>query len=534
VGAAGTSSTFTLAPATSPSADSPPSNPVDLPHSFALPLPTAYKLSGMPPPLLSLVVPSLTLSIPDLRAQVTRLAFGFLILVIGLAALALFFFRRRTRDLTLLSLGFAAVLYGLRLLPRESIIQSIFHISKPLQNHIDLWITCLILTPFLMFFLQVALEPGRTLVRWALYLQPIFVALAITRDLLGLSPSLARGINRIFVFTLIASMVANLPWFRSKASRKPLNSEYRILISGLLIFGAFVVYGNLADLRLVAGANIEPLGFLIFLAFLGYLAAHRIFANEEHLLAINKELQIANQIQSSILPHEVPRLAGLEIVARYVPMSAVAGDFYDFLVVDDRRVGILVADVTGHGVPAALIASMLKVAFAGQSAHADDPAHVLTGLNRALCGKFEEHFVTAAYVFVDLEKSLLRYAGAGHPPLLHASRRNPHARNSSREVEANGLMLGLFPEAIYSSLEIPLDPGDRVVLYTDGILESMNTAREEFGKSRLKKFLDASASSASHLADALLLELRRWSATDLGRAQDDDITLLVLDFLPSP
>jgi len=489
----------------------------------------------MPLALLSLVVPSLTLSIPDLRAQVTRLAFGFLILVIGLAALALFFFRRKTRDLTLLSLGIAAVLYGLRLLPRESIIQSIFHISKPLQNHIDLWITCLILTPFLMFFLQVALEPGRTLVRWALYLQPIFVALAITRDLLGLSPSLAKGINRIFVFTLIASMVANLPWFRSKASRKPLNSEYRILISGLLIFGAFVVYGNLADLRLVAGANIEPIGFLIFLAFLGYLAAHRIFANEEHLLAINKELQIANQIQSSILPRDVPHIAGLEIVARYVPMSAVAGDFYDFLVVDDRRIGVLIADVTGHGVPAALIASMLKVAFAGQIAHAEDPARVLAGLNRALCGKFEEHFVTAAYVFVDLDKFVLRYAGAGHPPLLFAPRTIASVRElDSREVEANGLMLGLFPEATYSSVEIPLDAGDRVLLFTDGILEAMNSAREEFGKSRLKKFLAASSSSASHLADALLLELRRWSGAEAQRAHDDDITLLVLDFSPCP
>ena len=100
--------------------------------------------------------------------------------------------------------------------------------------------------------------------------------------------------------------------------------------------------------------------------------------------------------------------------------------------------------------------------------------------------------------------------------------------------EANGLMLGLFPEATHSSLEIPLDPGDRIVLYTDGILESMNTAREEFDKSRLKKFLDASAFSAAHVADALLVELGRWSATDKGRPQGDDITLLVLDFLPFP
>jgi len=107
-------------------------------------------------------------------------------------------------------------------------------------------------------------------------------------------------------------------------------------------------------------------------------------------------------------------LTGLDIAARYLPMSAVAGDFYDFLFIDEKRIGILIADVTGHGIPAALIASMLKVAFAAQAHHANDPACVLAGLNRALCGKFEEHFVTAAYLFIDLQNYLLRYSAAGH------------------------------------------------------------------------------------------------------------------------
>jgi serine phosphatase RsbU (regulator of sigma subunit) len=172
---------------------------------------------------------------------------------------------------------------------------------------------------------------------------------------------------------------------------------------------------------------------------------------------------------------------------------------------------------------------MLKVAFAGQTAHAEDPARVLAGLNRALCGKFEEHFVTAAYVFVDLDKFVLRYAGAGHPPLLLASLSAQGLDSESHEIEANGLMLGLFPDAAYAAVEIPLGAGDRILLYTDGILEAMNAAREEFGKSRLKKFLAASSKSAAHLADALLLEFRRWSSSDGGRPQDDDITLLVLE-----
>src|SRR5262249_32114832 len=192
---------------------------------------------------------------------------------------------------------------------------------------------------------------------------------------------------------------------------------------------------------------------------------------------INKELEIARSIQSSILPKTIPAHAGLEIAARYVPMSAVAGDFYDFLPVDDKRLGILVADVTGHGVPAALIASMLKVAFVGQTAHAHDPALVLTGLNRALCGKFEEHFVTAAYLFVNLERAVLRYAAAGHPPQLLA----PGRSTSVVELAEGGLMLGLFPEAEYSYAEMPIASGSRCLLFTDGLLESANSAQEEFG-----------------------------------------------------
>src|SRR5467141_2550765 len=110
------------------------------------------------------------------------------------------------------------------------------------------------------------------------------------------------------------------------------------------------------------------------------------------LLDINNELEMAREIQLSILPHEIPKIRGLEIAARYIPMNSVAGDFYDFIFVDEKHVGILVADVSGHGMPAALIASMLKIALAAQSAHADDPARVLQGLNQALCGKLQHHY----------------------------------------------------------------------------------------------------------------------------------------------
>ena len=301
----------------------------------------------------------------------------------------------------------------------------------------------------------------------------------------------------------------------------------RVFIIGFIIWLLFVVHSNLLGLQILTGHNVEFLGFLIFVGCLGYISAYRTFANEERLLAIDKELEIARRIQSSTLPQSVPTLAGLEIAARYVPMSAVAGDFYDFLPVDDQRVGILIADVTGHGIPAALIASMLKVAFAAQALYASDPARVLTGLNRILCGKFEEHFVTAAYLFVDLERNLLRYSAAAHPPLMLVSR----SEGEVRELEENGLMLGLFPDATYTCAEIRVRPGDRCLLYTDGILEAQNAAQEEFSKSRCKEFLQTQRDvPAARFANLLLDRIASYSDRNSGRAQEDDITLLVLDF----
>src|SRR5271157_285496 len=196
----------------------------------------------------------------------------------------------------------------------------------------------------------------------------------------------------------------------------------------------------------------------------------------QQLLTIQKELETARQIQMSILPSEIPKIDGLEIAARYVPMTSVAGDFYDFIVVDEKHIGILVADVSGHGMPAALIASMLKIALSAQLAHAADPAQVLLGLNQALCGKFQRHYVTAAYLFADMLKGTLRYAGAGHPPLLLWGR-----SEGVRSVEENGLFLGKFPQAAYSFVELPLKAGDWALLYTDGIPETTNPSQIEFG-----------------------------------------------------
>ena len=252
--------------------------------------------------------------------------------------------------------------------------------------------------------------------------------------------------------------------------------------------------------------------------------AHAQIARQ--LVEINTELEMARQIQLSILPSSTPKISGLDIVARYIPMTSVAGDFYDFIVVDESHLGILIADVSGHGLPAALIASMLQVALTAQARHASEPGKVLAGLNQALCGKFQHNFVTAAYVYLDLEKKMMKYGGAGHPPLLLWRK----STGSASEVLENGLVMGQFEEATYDSLEAPIEAGDRFVLYTDGILETCNPAQEEFGTARFMKFMEANNKvAAGPFADAVLLELARWLEQPPGEGHKDDISLLTVD-----
>ena len=461
--------------------------------------------------------------------ELANIAAAVALLSVALAAIALFFFRRRTRELTLIYFGLFCILYALRLLTTLSSFRSLFHEPLVFWSYVNWVITCTIILPFLLFLYQLADEHVRKFLRWLLVAQTLFAVFGILAAALGV------GLTKLFVannFMVLGGFVASGLFLVASNQQsdqlKHLSHEIRVFLVGFLVWFLFIVRANLSGLGILTGPNVEFLGFLVFVVCLGYISAYRTFANEERLVAINKELEIARGIQSSTLPQSVPTLTGLDIAARYVPMSAVAGDFYDFLCIDEKRVGVLVADVTGHGVPAALIASMLKVAFAGQGDHAHDPSLVLTGLNHALCGKFEEHFVTAAYLFVDLEKGLLRYSAAGHPPIMLASR----ASGNVREIEENGLMLGMFPEAAYSCVEIQVASGDRCLLYTDGVFEAKNAAQEEFGKSRCKKFLETHGDiPAENFVTALLESIADFSGHRSARVQEDDITLLVLDFV---
>jgi len=212
-------------------------------------------------------------------------------------------------------------------------------------------------------------------------------------------------------------------------------------------------------------------------------------------------------------------------VFRYLPAASVAGDVFDFLDPCPRHTGILVADVCGHGVPAALIASMVKVATSAQKKHADDPGRVLAGIHLAIAGELPPgHFVTAVYVYVDLERRILRHASAGHPPALVWRA----AEGNISEAGPTGPLLISFAPAEYPVVETPFGPGDRVALYTDGLVEAMRADGEMFGVERLSALLGRSVVDPDKLLSEVVAAVSDFAGRQ-GRGFDDDCTLIALE-----
>jgi sigma-B regulation protein RsbU (phosphoserine phosphatase) len=266
---------------------------------------------------------------------------------------------------------------------------------------------------------------------------------------------------------LVLLLVALVP----KLSRFLVIPNHRILAAGTLIFVLKALYPNLASvLHYRVLPMVDSLGFAALLFSLGYVALEIVFTNEHRLLSIETELETARQIRSSILPASVPEVESLRIAASYHPMTAVAGDFYQFVQRDNQHLGILVADVSGHGIPAALISSMIKVAMQSAAVFADDPSQVLGGLNRILSAELRGQLTSAAYLWIDTEKHSARYSAAVHPPLLCWR----DARGELQPIESNGLLFGVAQNSEYPVCTLAVEPRDRFLIYTDGLVEPEN------------------------------------------------------------
>src|SRR5918998_5170615 len=239
---------------------------------------------------------------------------------------------------------------------------------------------------------------------------------------------------------------------------------------------------------------------------------------------IEQELRVARSIQQASLPKEVPELEGWQISPFYRPAREVGGDFYDFRLLSEGRLGVVVGDATGKGVPAALVMSttcgMLQAISQALDSSSSAPGEVLERVNETLVNRIPSNmFVTCFYAILDPNSATLSYANAGHDlPYLH---RNGEAE----ELRARGMPLGLMPGMSYEQKETILHAGEAALFYSDGLVEAHDPRGEMFGFPRLRALV-AKYGEERSLGEALLEEL--YSFVGEGWEQEDDITLLTL------
>jgi len=249
-------------------------------------------------------------------------------------------------------------------------------------------------------------------------------------------------------------------------------------------------------------------------------------ARQAERARIEQEMRTAQNIQKALLPKDVPALPGWQFTPYYKPAKEVGGDFYDFLTFDDGSLGIVIGDVAGKGVPAALVMAitrtMLRTAAQGEVA----PTEVLARVNNLLCNNIPAGmFVTCFYAILNPTNGHLRYANAGHDL--------PYRRHSGRvsELRATGMPLGMMPESSYEEKEGALLSGESILFYSDGLVEAHNPRRDMFGFPHLMALLGEHTCDHT-LIDFLLDELATF--TGAGWEQEDDVTMVVVNRDPLP
>ena len=250
---------------------------------------------------------------------------------------------------------------------------------------------------------------------------------------------------------------------------------------------------------------------------------------------IEQELRVARLIQQTLLPKNLPDLPGYTVAAYYQPAREVGGDFYDFLELDDGRLGLIVGDVTDKGVPAALVMATTRTMLRAAAQRNISAGEVLRLSNETLVTDIPPNmFITCLYAILEPHTGRLVYANAGHD--LPYRRRSTTSTTSSgsgsggvvaEELRATGMPLGLMPGMRYEEKEIVLEAGESVLFYSDGLVEAHDPGYEMFGFPRLAGLVGAHRGEGSALIGYLLNELSRF--TGEGWVQEDDITLVTLE-----
>ena len=240
-----------------------------------------------------------------------------------------------------------------------------------------------------------------------------------------------------------------------------------------------------------------------------------------------EDLNLASELQKSLLPRSYPSDIPLEFAHKFVPLNSVGGDFFDVLRLDERRLALVIADVSGHGVGPALVTAMFKSAFGLECKGAESPATLMAALNEELGAALTTgHYVTAFSAFIDSENMEMRYCSAGHPNQLLV-----RADGSHEELGTMGFFLGMVSGFQYEEKSLALGPGDTIALFTDGVFEAPDSSGKPFGREGILRAIDSrKGSGPAELSDGILSDFLAWTE---GTEASDDVTLLVSQVIES-
>jgi sigma-B regulation protein RsbU (phosphoserine phosphatase) len=335
--------------------------------------------------------------------------------------------------------------------------------------------------------------------------------------------------------TILAGFFAGLVWLLNNRQmlRWELAVGFAVLVEGLhmsLVLLLARPYTEAVELvSLVAAPMIlaNATGMFIFAVIIGNLIAEQKTKTERdryqaELERKRAELEIARNIQESLLPASLPLVKDMDIAARAIPVTEVGGDFYDVIPLPGGSAGLLIADVSGKGVPAALFMALSRTVVRANALWHARPKDVITDANRMIAQDASSGmFVTLFYAAIEPESRLLTFVNAGHnPPILTRQGGN------DRELGITGIALGALDNAEFEEQTIQLKSDDILVLYTDGVTEAMNGRNEQFGVDRLRETIRSSGSvDAGRILDNVVRDVSLFAG---DTPQHDDITLLVL------
>ncbi|TGL87914.1 serine/threonine protein phosphatase [Leptospira congkakensis] len=329
------------------------------------------------------------------------------------------------------------------------------------------------------------------------------------------------------------SLLGVLIWGISKRLR----SFYYFAIAFVLLLITCIVYGLLKFGFLSTNPFLEemlfPIASLADITLFAFALADRIqLLRQEKDLALaqvtslRKERKISRDILMQSLPKTIPDVKNLQMQIYIQPMKDVGGDFYEYFSPNPYELGIVLCDVSGHGIPASLISAMGKVAFTTQKDNISSPKQVLEGMNRVLYGNCNPQYVTASYVYLNTSTKVWRFGRAGHP-----SAYLQRVGGEIIKVHPKGKIIGVFPEIQIEETTHRVEPKDRILILSDGVLECFNPEGAMYGESGLLEFLRVNREIPNHLFKIKLIQdLESFSKTEI-KDWDDDLTFIFLELV---